>query len=76
MTTMKRAGRLLALATASLLALQAQAGTNKVLFFGIDGFKADAIPAGNMVNLEQLIASGVYTDGGWSPDTSMSGPGW
>lgn len=76
MTTMKRAGRLLALATASLLALQAQAGANKVLFFGIDGFKADAIPAGNMVNLEQLIASGVYTDGGWSPDTSMSGPGW
>ncbi|WP_263143751.1 hemopexin repeat-containing protein [Pseudomonas sp. RIT-PI-AD] len=68
--------RLLAAATAVLLATQAEAGNDKVLFFGIDGFKADAIPAAGMVNLERLIASGVYTDGGWAPDTSVSGPGW
>ncbi len=68
--------RLLAAFCVSLLTAQAQAGDDKVLFFGIDGFKADAIPAAGMVNLERLIARGVYTDGGWSPDTSVSGPGW
>lgn len=76
MTATKTVGCLLALTAASLLTAQAEAGSNKVLFFGIDGFKADAIASAHMVNLESLIADGVYTDGGWAPDTSMSGPGW
>ncbi len=48
----------------------------KVLIFGIDGCRPDALEHAFTPNLDQLRAEGVYHDGVQVTDTTWSGSGW
>lgn len=54
----------------------AQAGKDKVLLFGIDGLKVDALNAIAPPNLMALAQRGIYSSQSFAPDISLSGPGW
>lgn len=58
------------------LSSMAQAGTNKVLLFGVDGLKVDALNALAPPNLMALARQGIYSTQSLAPDISLSGPGW
>lgn len=63
---------LMMLSAFSVLASQKR----KVLIFGLDGFRSDALQQANTPNIDALIATGVYTFDSWNMGITVSGPSW
>jgi thiamine biosynthesis lipoprotein len=49
---------------------------NRVLIVGIDGLRADALPAADTPNLDRLRDTGCFTDTARVGPVTVSGPGW
>jgi hypothetical protein len=63
---------LFVLTSFSMLASQKR----KVLIFGLDGFRSDALQLAKTPNMDALIATGVYTYDSWNMGITVSGPSW
>jgi hypothetical protein len=63
---------LLMLCAVSVIASQKR----KVLIFGLDGFRSDALQQANTPHIDALIATGVYTFDSWNMGITVSGPSW
>ena len=50
--------------------------TKKVLVIGVDGCRPDALAAASTPNIDELIASGIYSADALNDDITISGPGW
>lgn len=48
----------------------------KVLIFGLDGIRSDALQLANTPNIDTLIATGVFTYDSWNMGITVSGPSW
>lgn len=49
---------------------------NKVLIFGLDGVRPDALQFANTPNIDQLANNGTYSWDALNEGTTSSGPGW
>lgn len=49
---------------------------NKVLIFGLDGVRPDALKAANTPTMDALAANGTYSWDALNEGTTSSGPGW
>lgn len=49
---------------------------NKVLIFGLDGVRPDALKAANTPTIDALAANGTYSWDALNEGTTSSGPGW
>jgi len=58
----------------SLLSMASQ--KRKVLIFGLDGIRSDALQQANTPNIDALIATGFYTYDSWNMGITVSGPTW
>ncbi|MEQ6120483.1 alkaline phosphatase family protein [Reichenbachiella sp. MALMAid0571] len=74
-TFMKKLFILLITIISNLCAVQAQK-VNKVLIFGLDGARPDAIQFANTPNIDALTANGTYSWDALNEGTTSSGPGW
>ena len=48
----------------------------KVLVIGVDGCRSDALAVASTPNMDELIASGIYSPDALNDDITISGPGW
>lgn len=50
--------------------------TKKVLVFGVDGLRSDALFAADTPHIDKLIANGCWMDRASTGEITVSGPGW
>ena len=50
--------------------------TKKALIIGIDGCRPDALEMASTPNIDELIATGVFSPDALNDDITISGPGW
>jgi hypothetical protein len=73
---MKKMTVLATLALAMLTGIASASQKRKVLIFGLDGLRSDALQQATAPNLDQLIAGGFYTYDSWCLGITVSGPSW